>query len=98
MNTASTRNHNGHGKAAFLENSYLKIDTTCIKHTDIFSIADQADKLISDGIYSVDDLRAKLGEIPLNTWWSKQHVRTKNYEALAATEPPPDSTTGGETE
>jgi HK97 family phage portal protein len=91
-------NRKRYGKAAYLAGSYLKIDTTCIKHIDIFSVAVQADKLLSDGIYSVDDLRTKLGEMPLNTWWSKQHVRTKNYEPLAAKEPPPDSTAGGETE
>ena len=91
-------NRKRYGKAAFLSGSKLKIDTTCIKHIDIFGVAEQADKLISDGIYSVDELRVKLGDLPLNTWWSKQHVRTKNYEPLAAKEPPPDSTAGGETE
>lgn len=85
-----------YGKAAYLQGSYIKIDTTCIKHIDIFSIATQADKLISDSLYNVDELREKLGDMPLNTWWSKQYVRTKNYEALAANQPLDDSNTGGE--
>lgn len=85
-------NRKRYGKAAYLAGTYLKIDTTCIKHIDIFDVAEQADKLISDGLYSVDDLREKLGEVPLNTWWSQQHVRTKNYEALPETA----ANTGGE--
>lgn len=71
-----------YGKTAFLAGSYLRIDTTCIKHIDIFDVAEQADKLISDSIYSVDEIRRKIGDAPLNTWWSKQYVRTKNYEPL----------------
>jgi HK97 family phage portal protein len=92
-------NRKRYGKAAFIAGSCLKIDTTCVKHIDIFSVAEQADKLISDGLYSADELRVKLGDMPLGTWWSKRYVRTKNYEALPATEPPADnSTTGGETD
>ncbi len=89
-------NRKRYGKAAYLTGTYLKIDTTCIKHIDIFSIADAADKLIADSLYSVDELRQKIGDTPLNTWWSKQHVRTANYNALADS-PPDDSKTGGDT-
>ena len=82
-----------YGKAAYLAGTYLRIDTTCIKHIDIFDVAMAADKLISDRLYNVDELRQKLGDVPLNTWWSKQYVLTKNYEPVGA---PEDSTTGGE--
>lgn len=83
-----------YGKAAYLAGTYLKIDTTCIKHIDIFDVAMAADKLISDSLYNVDELRAKLGDTPLNTWWSKRYVLTKNYEPVDA---PADPTTGGDT-
>ena len=82
-----------YGKAAFLAGTYLRIDTTCIKHIDIFSVAEQADKLIADSVYNVDELREKLGDAPLNTWWSKQYVRTANYSALA--DKPPDNLNNG---
>lgn len=75
-------NRKRYGKAAFLAGTYMRIDTTCIKHIDIFDVAQQADKLISDSIYNVDEIRRKLGDAPLNTWWSKQYTRTKNLEAL----------------
>lgn len=86
-----------YGKAAFLAGTYLRIDTTCIKHIDIFDVAMAADKLISDSLYNVDELRAKLGDTPLNTWWSKRYVLTKNYEDVSTANSPPDnSSKGGE--
>ena len=84
-----------YGKAAYLAGTYIRVDTTCIKHIDIFSIADAADKLIADSMYSVDELRQKIGDTPLNTWWSKGFGRTANYNWLAE-KPPENSTTGGE--
>lgn len=70
------------GKAAFLAGTYLKIDTTCIKHIDIFSISAAFDKLIASGGYSIDELRIKSGDTPLNTPWSKKHWITKNYQDI----------------
>lgn len=84
-------NRKRYGKTAYLEGSYIKIDTTCIKHIDIFDIATAADKLISDGLYSVDELRVKIGDLPLNTYWSQKHWMTKNYSDITATESPPSN-------
>ena len=87
-------NRKRYGKEAYLAGTYLRIDTTCIKHIDIFDVAMSADKLISDSLYNVDELRQKLGDAPLNTWWSKRYVLTKNYEPVDS---PANSTTGGDT-
>lgn len=85
-------NRKSYGKVAYLAGTYLSIDTTHVKHVDIFDSANSADKLLADGIYNADDLRVKLGDEPLNTKASKQYVRTKNYE-------PVDSpANGGETQ
>ena len=90
-------NRKRYGKAAYLAGTYLQIDTTCVKHIDIFSVANAADKLIADGLYNVDELRIKLGDMPLNTWWSKQYVRTKNYQGITAENSLPNADgTGGE--
>lgn len=89
-------NRKRYGKAAYLAGTYLRIDTTCIKHIDIFSIADAADKLIADSLYSVDELRQKIGDAPLNTWWSKGYGRTANYNWLSD-KPPANSNSGGDT-
>ncbi|QXE20445.1 phage portal protein [Clostridium sp. 001] len=69
-----------YGKQAFINGSYIKVDTTCIRHIDIFNISEAFDKLIASGGYSIDDLRIKAGDTPLNTDWSKRHWITKNYQ------------------
>ena len=57
----------------------LDIDTTCIKHIDIFGVAEKVDKLIACGTYSIDEIRRKLRDTSLNTDWSARHWMTKNY-------------------
>lgn len=63
----------------YQKKTYFNIDTSCIMHQDIFEVADKVDKLISSGIYCIDELREKLKESPLNTEFSKQHWMTRNY-------------------
>lgn len=75
-------NRKRYGKDNFLKGSYLYIDTTTIKHIDIFAIAEKIDKLISTGMYSIDELRKKLRDTALNTDWSKKHWITKNYQEI----------------
>lgn len=75
-------NRKRYGKDNFLKGSYLYIDTTTIKHIDIFAIAEKIDKLISTGMYSIDELRKKLRDTALNTDWSENHWITKNYQGI----------------
>ncbi|NFO31076.1 phage portal protein [Clostridium botulinum] len=75
-------NRKRYGKVNFLKGSYLNIDTTAIKHLDVFAIAEKIDKLISTGMYNIDDLRKKLKDTTLNTDWSKKHWITKNYQEI----------------
>lgn len=70
------------GKVEFLKGTKIKIDTTHIKHIDIFAIAEKIDKLISSGAFSIDELREKFGEILLETDWSDKHWITKNYSEI----------------
>lgn len=69
-----------YGKAALLADTYLRIDTTAIKHIDLFGISTSFDKLIASGGYSIDELRIKAGDVPLNTDFSEKHWMTKNYQ------------------
>ncbi|WP_254909259.1 phage portal protein [Clostridium tyrobutyricum] len=75
-----------YGKQDFMKGSYIKVDTTCIRHIDIFNISEPFDKLIASGGYSVDELRIKAGDVPLNTDWSTRHWITKNYQDINSTE------------
>ena len=85
-------NRKRYGKVFVLKGTCIKIDTTCIKHIDIFAIAEKIDKLISTGMYSVDELRKKVKDIALNEEWSGKHWITKNYSEITQI----DSGGGGE--
>lgn len=75
-------NRKRYRKVAFLAGSKIKIDSTCIRHIDLFSISEAFDKLIASGGYSIDELRIKSGDVALNTPWSKKHWITKNYQDI----------------
>lgn len=72
-------NRKRNGMAGFLAGNYLWIDTTAVKHIDIFDIAAPVDKLISSGIYSINDIRRVIGEAPIDEEWAKTHFITRNY-------------------
>ena len=57
----------------------IVIDTTNVKHNDLFDIASGADKLIASGAASIDEVRHHAGLKEINEAWSQQHYITKNY-------------------
>lgn len=79
LQTEINRKRNGKN---VLKGTYVLIDTKSILHTDLFAIAEKIDKLISSGMYSIDELRKYCGDIQLNTNFSTQHFITKNYETM----------------
>lgn len=67
------------GYMNFSQGNYVRIDTTTVKHIDIFDIATPIDKLISCGAFSVNDILELLGKPRLAEDWAEQHIITKNY-------------------
>ena len=84
-------NRKRYGKYQVRRGCYVRINTTTIMHVDVFEIAEKIDKLISSGMYCIDDLRKKLGETELDTEESKTYWITKNYTSI-------ESLKGGDTE
>lgn len=68
-----------YGVKQFVKGNYIDLNTNCIQHIDIFEQATNSDKLLSSGLYCIDELRNKLGDTAINTDWSKKHYITKNY-------------------
>ena len=66
----------------FLNGRNIWIDTTAVKHINLFDIATSFDKLIGSSGFNVDELRRRAGLRELNTKWSKAHFLTKNYELV----------------
>lgn len=71
-----------YGKRAYLERTYVKLDTSRIRAVDITDVAGALDILIRIGAYSVDDCLKLLGLEPLGTEWSQVRWMTKNYERI----------------
>ena len=75
-------NRKRNGFEGFLRGNYVKIDTTTVKHIDIFDIATPVDKLISSGAFTINDIRRIIGEPEIAEDWANQHFITKNYSTI----------------
>lgn len=64
--------------------NFVRVDTSRINHIDLLDVADKADKLVSCGVASIDELRKVLDMQPLLTEFSQKHWITKNYSDVEA--------------
>jgi HK97 family phage portal protein len=62
--------------------NFVRVDTRCINHIDILDMAEKADKLVSCGVFSIDEVRKVLDAQPLLTEFSQKHWITKNYSSV----------------
>lgn len=74
-------NRKSYGEAV-LDGWYMRIDTTHIKTVDIFSVAEKADKLIQDRIYSPNGIREKFDDERIPESWADEYTMTKNMEVV----------------
>lgn len=81
-------NRKRYSRTDYLNGTYLRIDTSTMQHRDVFDASADADKLISSGICSVNDIRVLLGLPLIPDDWAWEHFITKNYGGVA------DATTG----
>lgn len=72
-------NRKYYGKKAFLERTYMRINTSMIRAHDLKDIAGALETLLRIGGYSIDDILKTLGMEPLGTEWSTKRWMTKNY-------------------
>jgi len=68
-----------YGAKEFRKGNFIDVNTNCIQHIDIFEQATNSDKLLSSGLYCIDELRTKLGDTAIGSDWSQKHYITKNY-------------------
>ena len=74
-----------YGIENFNQGNYFRVDTSKIRHFDIFGMATAIDKLISSGFASVNEVRQAadwdiVGDPDDPDNWLNQHILTKNYE------------------
>jgi hypothetical protein len=65
-----------------LDGNYQKIDTSTIMHMTAAELANASDKMIGCGGWSIDEIRKKAGDVPLNNDWSGKHFITLNYAEM----------------
>ncbi len=75
-----------YGAAAVQRGDYLRIDSTRIKHIDVFDVADKADKLIAARLYNTNEIRTKIGDEKIAAAWADEYQQTKNYETVGGGE------------
>ena len=76
-------NRKRYGRSQYLAGNYIQIDTSTIKHVDLFDKATSIDKLISSGAFCINDIRLACGKPAILESWAEQHFMTKNYATVA---------------
>lgn len=71
-----------YGKRALEKGTYLTIYTNCIKHIDLLSVSTAIDKLISSGVFCVNDILKMCNEKTIEEEWADKHFITKNYSSI----------------
>lgn len=75
-------NRKRNGYEGLRRGTYLKINTSCIKHIDLFDVATAIDKLIASGAFNINDVREAAGYEAIDEPWAWQHWMTKNYQKI----------------
>lgn len=71
-----------YGEQAWMKGNYLMVDPSNVEIGGVFDAAAKIDKLISCGVFSIDEIRGKIGEPLLGTPEAQTHYITKNYAEM----------------
>lgn len=66
----------------YLKGDHIRINTQSIKHIDVLDMATSVDKLLSSGVFCINDIMRILGNEPIQEEWANQHFMTKNYSTI----------------
>lgn len=67
------------GFEGFINNNYVRLDTSDIRHVDILEMANAIDKVLSSGVLSVNEIRDTVGYNKIEEEFADKHWMTKNY-------------------
>lgn len=91
-------NRKRYGYDEWAKGNYLHIDTSTVRHFDLFSNAANVEKLIGSGAYSINDVLHAAGMAEIDEEWAKIHWLTLNIgniESAARAVSNPNPTKGG---
>lgn len=75
-------NRKFYSKRNVLEGTYLSVDTKKVKHFDLISVSDAINKMISSGVFSINEIREMLDEKPIDKEIGDTHWITRNYAVV----------------
>lgn len=75
-------NRRYYGKKNVMQGTYLMVDTKKVKHFDILTISNSINKLISSGVYTINEMREILEEQPIDDSIGDLHWITRNYAVV----------------
>nr|DAH20878.1 MAG TPA: portal protein [Caudoviricetes sp.] len=74
-------NRKRYGYEAWAEGSYMLVDTSAIRHFDIFDQAASVEKLVGSGVYLINDVLRAVGQPESDDAIAKTRMLTKNFTA-----------------
>lgn len=66
-------------RAEWAKGAKAQMDTTRIKHVDLFDSADKIEKLLGSSIDSANEIRGFTGQDPIDEPWADEYLVTKNF-------------------
>lgn len=66
----------------YLDGNYVRINSSVIKHVDVFDLATSIDKLLSSGVMTINDIKRYMRAEPIQEDFADQHFMTKNYSPI----------------
>lgn len=91
-------NRKRYGLRGMKNGNYLQIDTKTIKHIDLMSVSANIDKLISSGVFCINDILRMVGEPEIDEPFANEHFITKNYMPFEEALKQANALKGGENE
>lgn len=77
-------NRKRYGYDRMREGDYLRVDTSSIRHFDMFANAANVEKLVGSGAFTINDVLRSAGLPTIPEPWADEHYMTKNIATLGA--------------
>ena len=77
-------NRKRYGYDGMRAGDYLRVDTSSIRHFDMFANAANVEKLVGSGAFTINDVLRSAGLPTIPEPWADEHYMTKNIAALGA--------------
>lgn len=75
-------NRRWYGYKSYKKGTYCKLDTMNARHIDMVNVAKISNNIISSGIYTINEVREKVGEPLIDSEIGDVHFITRNYAVI----------------